>query len=939
MTLPAASGIRWQILGPVAATRGAEVLDLGAPRQRAVLTLLLSRAGETVALSRIVEAIWGQDPPNYAANVVHKHVGALRRLVEPGLPRRAQGTWLLSTARGYRVAVQDDTLDLLRFRTLATRAAGRRDRAERLDLFEAALSQWRGPVAEDVASEFGADPVLDAIDREHADVSIAAAEDALSLGQAARILPALTQAARQHPADEAVCAILIRSLASTGQRAAALETFESLRAKLADELGVSPGSALADAHLAVLRDTVEVSSRPSALPVPRQLPADPAGFVGRKDEVRAIVTKLRGGPGTPAISVVTGTAGVGKTTVAVHAAHNLAADFPDGQLYIDLRGFGPTPALPARDVLGRFLGAFDIPADRIPDDVEDRAALWRSVLGDRRVLMVLDNARDSGQVLPLLPGAGPSRVIVTSRRQLRGLTAIGAQVVPLDLFDHEQSQRFLRSRLPDRAVDAERDAARDLIEISGGLPLALSLLAARAAHSANLPLADIAAAVRGSSTSLDAFTDRADPRTSTRSILSWSYTSLTSDAARLFTLLAIHPAPSVPAEEAAALADLDVPAACALMDELVEANIAVERAGGRIWRHDLLRQYGAELLAEAGPEIRDPAERRLYEYLTIRAVDAACVLSPTRVLPGVSDRRPASDPGLPTESEATEWFAAEWETVVSLVGQAPPGRYDAYVWRLAWALDHYLDRRGSWRELLALYEAGLAAAQRSGDVIDRVVMRRGVARARTNLGQLASAASEVYSALDTMAACPDADPCFVAETYRQLSWILSQQGDFHGALSAARCALDLHPADSRQPVRAFALNAVGYCEVQLGMYEEALGHCTVAMRLLEFTAHRYGQADTWHSLGLIHTRVGDHRLAVHAHKRALDLYRALGIRFAEADTSFELGLLYAGLRRTVLARHHLETALRGFAELGHERADTVAEVLGHLDEDEFASEW
>lgn len=931
-------GVRWRILGPVTGTRDTELLDLGAPRQRAILTLLLSRAGETVPLARIIEAVWGQDPPPYAVNVVHKHVGALRRVVQPGLPRRAQGDWLLSGTRGYRVTVGEDTLDLLRFRALAERAAGQRDQAERLDLLDAALSLWRGPVADDVAGEFDADPVLAAIEREHADVAILAAQDALALGQAGRVLPALTLAARVHPADEAVHALLMRALASTGQRAAALETFESLRVMLEEDLGVSPGPALADAHLAVLRDTVGIpsqpgGSRPVTAPVPRQLPADPAGFVGREEEVRAIVTALRGGPGAPVASVVTGTAGVGKTTVAVHAAHELAGDFPDGHLYIDLRGFDPTPALPARDVLGRFLRALDVPADRIPDDADDRAALYRSVLSGRRVLVVLDNARDSGQVLPLLPGAGPSRVILTSRRQLRGLAAGGVQVVPLDLFDHDQSERFLRGRLSDRAVDDDRAAAAGLIEISGGLPLALSLLAARAAHSAGLPLSETVAGVLGSGAALDAFTDRADPRTSTRRVLSWSYASLTPGAARLFTLLAVHPSASVPVDEAAALAGLDIRVARCLLDELVEANVAAERGGGRVWRHDLLRQYAAELLCEAGPAARDTAERRLYEYLTPRAVDAARALSPVRVLPGVSDRRTAGgSPGLMTESEATAWFDAEGETLMALISQAPPGRYDRHVWRLAWALDHYLDRRGSWRELLAVYEAGLAAARRSGDVTERVVMRRGIARARANLGQFAAAADEVHAAIMALRACPAADLRFVSETYRQLSWILSQQGDFAGALSAARGALDLHSGDSREPVRAFALNAVGYCEAQLGRYDEALEHCNAAMRLLEHTPHRYGQADTWHSLGVIHARTGALSRAASAHERALDLYRALGVRYAEADTSFDLGLLCADLRRTALARHYLETALRIFGELGHEKAGAVADALGRLGE-------
>jgi DNA-binding SARP family transcriptional activator/tetratricopeptide (TPR) repeat protein len=931
---PEAGDVRWQVLGPVAATRQGAALDLGAPRQRAILTLLLSRAGDTVPLSRIVEAVWGQEPPLYAVNSVHKYVGALRRVVEPGLPRRAQGQWLRSDARGYRITADEHTLDLLRFRALAAQARHRRDPAERLDLFGAALSLWRGPVGEDFAGELVVDPVIEGINREYADAAIGAAEDALALGQAGRILPALRLAVSMHPADEVVCALLMRCLASTGQRAAALEAFESLRVLLAGQLGVSPGPVLAGAHLDVLRDAAEVAARPRGLPVPRQLPVGPVGFIGREDEIRQLVSVLRAGPGGASAGALTGTAGVGKTAAAVHVAHALAGDFPDGQLYIDLRGFDASPALSPHDVLGRFLAAVDIPPDRIPDGLDERAALYRSALAERRILVVLDNARDSGQVLPLLPGTGPSRAIVTSRRQLRGLTANGVHVVPLDLFGHDESERFLRSRLSSRRVDAEPGAVGDLVEISGGLPLALSLLAARAAHAPAMPLSEIPAAVRRSRGALDAFTDRAVPGTSTRSVLSWSYSALSADAARLFTLLAVHPSPSVPVDEAAALAGLDIPATCALMDELVEANIAAERAGGRFWRHDLLRQYSAELLGSAGPPARDRAEERLYEYVTPRAVTAASVLSPGRVpLRGLPEIPPPAAPGPSTESEAAAWFADEYDTLMSLVTQAPPsGRYDTHACRLAWALEHYLDRHGLWQESLAVHQAGLEAARRSGRVLVQAAMRLAIARAGSHLGRLAPAADEVRSALGALATLPDADPRLVSEARRQLSWILEQQGDLPGALSEARLALAMHPDDSREPVRAFALNAVGYYEAQLGLHEEALAHCTAAMRLLEHTTHRYGQADTWDSLGLIHARAGNLQAAAHAYERAVELYRAIGSRYGEADSSLELGLVLAKAADPARARHFLETALRILDELRHDRSRVAAEALGRLDE-------
>jgi tetratricopeptide (TPR) repeat protein len=272
--------------------------------------------------------------------------------------------------------------------------------------------------------------------------------------------------------------------------------------------------------------------------------------------------------------------------------------------------------------------------------------------------------------------------------------------------------------------------------------------------------------------------------------------------------------------------------------------------------------------------------------------------------------------------------------LISLVTRAPLSwHYDSFAWQLAWALEHYLDRRGLWQQMLAVYKAGAEAAQRSGSVAVQVTIRRGFARAEANLGRFTAAAQEVRLAIEALDTQPDADPDVRSETHRQLSWILEQQGDLQGALSEARRALDTHSPDSRGPVRAFALNAVGYYEARLAMYEDALAHCTAALRLLEHSNHRYGLADTWSSLGLIHARSGNLWPAVHAHLRALELYRSVGARFAEADTAFELGLVFADAGYPDRARQFVESALRTFDELGHHRSGAVADLLARLDAD------
>jgi tetratricopeptide (TPR) repeat protein len=272
--------------------------------------------------------------------------------------------------------------------------------------------------------------------------------------------------------------------------------------------------------------------------------------------------------------------------------------------------------------------------------------------------------------------------------------------------------------------------------------------------------------------------------------------------------------------------------------------------------------------------------------------------------------------------------------LISLVDRAPSsGRYDSFAWQLAWALEHYLDRRGRWQQMLAVYKAGTQAAQRSGGVPARVTMHRGIARAEANLGRFDAAVHQARLALQALDTQPDADLDERSETHRQLSWTLAQQGDLQGALIEARRALGTYPGDSCRPVRAFALNAVGYYEARLGMHEDALAHYTEALRLLEHSAHRFGLADTWLGLGLIHARTGNVRLAVPAYLRALELYHALGARYAEADTAFELGLIFTEAGYRTRARPFLESALHIFDELGHHRSGDVADLLARLDAD------
>jgi DNA-binding SARP family transcriptional activator/tetratricopeptide (TPR) repeat protein len=922
--------VRWRILGPIVGVRDEVPVTLAARHQRALLALLLSRVGERVSLTRIVQTLWGGEPPATAVNVVHKHVGVLRRVVEPGLPKRAQGSWLLSDAGGYRVVGDENSLDLLQFRALASRARRLSNPGRRLDAFEAALSLWRGPVAQDVTGEWGLDPAIEAIHGELAAAVTEAAEDALRLARGEGVLAALKFAASIHPTDEAVHAALMRCLASVGQRAAAIQTFASLRDLLSRQLGVLPGPELITAYVEVLRDQVSVATRARQLPIPRQLPARPASFVGREVELANLSLALRAESGSSSVSLITGTAGVGKTTLAVEVAHAVSDAFPDGQLYVDLRGFGTEgSALTPHSVLGHFLTALDLPQDRIPHDLEARAALYRSAVADLRLLVMLDNARETAQIAPLLTGAGPTRTVVTSRLQLRGLTTAGLHVVSLDLFSTAVAERFLRSRLSDQRVEREPEATNRLITLSGRLPLALSLFAARAAHSSSLPLADLASAVHVSRTALGPFPDQSDPRTDPRSVLSWSVDALSPQARGFFTLLGGHPGSSISSDQAAEIAGLGAEATRRLLDELVEASIVTEQRGGRIWRHDLLRQFSAELFGRLDPATRREARGRLYEHMTRSAAAASIVFSPNQVRPTTLPDLPADAARPGSWAEAAAWFDAEHETISLMITEAPaPYDRDPRLWHLAWAVENYLDGRSLWHQSLAVHEAGLTVALRADDVYAQLAMRRGTARAKMFLGFADQASEELRLAVDAFDRHPTAS--VPPEALRWLAWALSEAGDLPGALDAARRTVALFPANSRALEYAFALNSLGHTEALLGMYDQALAHCMEALTLQTGSAHARGLANVWGSLGLIHSGLSQARLAVHAYRRAYTLFRDMDAQHMAAHAAVDLAGVLRDAGRIGAARRLLESALQTFEALGSESAAAVSALLDGL---------
>ncbi|WP_440070631.1 AfsR/SARP family transcriptional regulator [Streptosporangium sp. OZ121] len=931
--------VRFAILGPVLGRRGDVELDLGPPRQRALLAVLLACAGRPIGLAEIVDILWGEDPPDSAVNVVQRHIGALRRLLEPGLPRRAVGRWLTRSGGGYRLDVDADTLDLLRFRHLVEKAREAGPDGPRAGrLLVDALELWRRPAAEGIAAEVRAHPVFVALDQEHLAVLKEAADTVLRGGPVTPLVPMLQQAAALNPFDEPLHARLVLALAATGHRAEALSTYRAAYSRLAEKLGISPGPELSFAHEQVLGQTA--SEAPPATPVvtgpprPAQLPADLPAFAGRKKELAQVSDLLPEGPRLAAavtIIAIEGMAGVGKTTLAVHWARRVAHLFPDGQLYVNLRGFdaGGTVLDPTEAIRG-FLAALCVPSRDIPARLDDQAALYRSLLADRRMLILLDNARDTEQVRPLLPGAPGCLVIVTGRHQLSGLVAAeGARSLTLGLLSDAEAREFLTLRLGADRVASDPAAVQEITDLCARLPLALSVAAARAASRPAFPLAVIAAELRAVHGSLDAFTGGDGPDVG--AVFSWSYRALTPASARLFRLIALHPGPCLSVPAAAALGAVPVHRARLLLDELTRAHLLVERAPGRYGCHDLLRSYAAERSRDQETESqRHAAVRRLLDHYLHTAHRAALLFSPHRNPIPLTAPAPGVFPeDLAGCEQARAWFAAEHPTLLAVLGSVADTEFGAYAWRLAWTMEHFMDRHGHWHDLVTSQRIALRTARRLGDPVGTAHAHRGLARAEADLGRHEEARLHLERALALFAEAGDVDD--QAHTHRRLSWVFEQQGRYGGALVHAQRALTLFREAGRRAGQAAALNAVGWYHALLGHHEQALGHCRQALVLLEELDDHYGQADTWDSLGYAHHHLGHHEQAIAGYRCALELYRRLGVRYAEADTLTRLSTTYLADGRPREARAALERALAIFDDLGHSDAERVRTRLRDLD--------
>ncbi|MFJ3671055.1 BTAD domain-containing putative transcriptional regulator [Streptomyces sp. NPDC090106] len=942
--------LRFSLLGPVRAWRGGREISLGPPQQRVVLAALLLAEAAQVSTAALTEAVWGPNGPASAAAVLRTYVHRLRKALDVGTD--PADSVIRSVQGGYQLRDAGE-LDVRRFQDLSTRAERARtagDDAEAVKLLQEAETLWHGTALAGLPGDHTARQRHRLTEMRLA-VTAARLTAELGLGAAAQATAELTELVVEHPLDERFHELLMLAYYRSGRQAAALDTYQEARDRLAEELGVDPGPALRTLHQRILRadpgllgpsptsspTTPSSPAEPSTGLVPSQLPHLITVFVGREAELSR--AESLSPHGTVVVSAIAGTAGVGKTTFAVHWAHRVADRFPDGQLYLNLRGFDPVgvPTAP-EEALRTLLASLGADLRTLPQDLDALTTAYRTHLSGRRVLLLLDNARDAAQVRPLLPGTTGCLTIVTSRDQLTGLVAVdGAHPVRLDVLTPAEARDLLSRRLGAARVAAEPDAVDEIVTRCARLPLALAVTAARAALRPGFPLAALAAELRASAADLGAFEDIGDTAADVRAVFSWSYHALSPDAARLFRLLAVHPGPDITVPAAASLLGLPRTYTRRTIDRLVRIHLLDEARPGRYTSHDLLRAYAAELADSAGtPEDLRTARHRMLDHYLHTAHGAAGLTNRARVLIPLTRLsegvRPEDFGG--DAARATAWLTAEEPVLSAAVPYAAAHRHDTHTWQLTWAVANHFHLRGLWREEERMQRSALDAARRLADPAAQAYAHRGLALAMAGHGQFDGAADQARRSVELFTAA--ADPRAAAESYRTLAWAVEQSGDPDAALAAAQQSLELFRACENQTsditrVRtsiASALNAVGWIHVLLGQHRQALDHCREALALCLELGDDLNAAHTWDSIGHAHHHLGQHADAVTAFENALDLYRRQGdLPWFTAGTLTRLGDTHHRADAPVAARAAWTEALAVMDDLGHADAEALRERL------------
>jgi DNA-binding SARP family transcriptional activator len=955
--------MRFRLLGPLEVRAGDDWQGIGAPKWRSVLAALLIKPGQIVPVDELIEEAWREKTPATAGNLISIYVLRLRRLMGD-----TDGSLLVTRAPGYQLRLGAADSDAQVFETMVhdgRRALADGDPAGAASRLAEALALWRGSPLADVPPT----PLVEAEAERLAELRLDAGElritAELACGGHAQVIPELRRLLADHPLREGLWLLLMRALDGAGRHAEALDAYSQARSAIANELGVDPGAELRQLYAGMLAqddrlakdssDTpgvisaglVTASSRPPesaaalaeaaiprSVPAPAQLPADVTDFTGRDDQVKHLSDLLSsagadGEDGAVRIALVAGSGGLGKTSLAVHAAHRVRGHFPDGQLYVDLLGATPQP-LPAADVLARFLRDLGVDGRDIPVDEDERAARYRTVLAGRHVLVVLDNARDAAQVRPLLPGSASCAVLITTRSRMPDLASI--RLVDLNVLDDDEALALFARVVGEERAAAEPEATAELLLACGGLPLAIRICAARLAMRSGWTIRVMANRLRDEHRRLDEL--RAGDL-AVRASFQVSFTSLPAGArpdgfapADAFRMLGLWHGPSISSAAAAALFGTSEDAAIDALEALVDAHLLESKSPDRYKFHDLLRVYSSErAVADLSGPVRDAAIRRLLEWYMRTADAAAQAVSPYRYnvpLDATATGQPA--PSFSSAEEALGWYDSERVNIVAATRQASACSLHDISWRLPAPLFSVFNRRGNWADLVTTHRIALDSARHVGT-------RPGEAWILNNLGEalgrkrLPESIELLQQALAIRREI--GDKVGEAQAANNLAEVQYLVNGPEAALPYLQRSLDVQRSVGHSQSHGATLNNLGEIYLELGRLEEAVDCLREALPIFADIHSAHGEGHVLVNLGRVYLGLGRESDAIDCLQRAVAVHRdSSGDRPNQALALKFLAQAQLGAGQVAEARESLLSALAVFSELGED--SHAAEVQSEL---------
>ncbi|MEY9932100.1 DNA-binding SARP family transcriptional activator [Catenulispora sp. GP43] len=961
--------LRVEALGPLRAFVGEREVVLGPPKQRAVFAVLALSRNNVVSRDDLIDYVWGESPPATAAGNLHTYMSGLRRALGP------LGEAVGSSGSGYSLLLGADGLDVVVAERVAARArAGRADRdlTGAVAAFDEALACWRpGSALGGLPGPFAAEHRARVADL-RLRLLVERAEVLMELGRPAAVAEQLQDHVRANPYHERLRGLLMSALHHSGQTADALAHYRELRKLLADDLGIDPSAESQALHASILADNAGSSGNPgnasaaprSAVAVPppsqpsppqvppvrpAQLPRVDANFVGRVAAIHQVLEAARTAAGEsaavtgdgdgagdadstgdgdgPQIVLIVGPGGIGKTALAVRCAHLLAAAYPDGQLHVNLRGFDPRhPARSAADVLHHLLASVNV--RKIPENLDQRAALWRSIVRDKRMLIVLDNAESAEQVEDLLPGGGPSFVVVTSRNRLSGLSVrYAARRVALGPLSADESLTLLFTSIGSVRVAGELSAARELAELCGHLPLALRIAAEQVSAGPAVKIGDVIDDLEDVRGRLDALQLPDDELSSVRGVLSWSYTRLDAKTARAFRLLGLVPGVSIGPKAAAALLALAPAESADTLRDMVGQHLLGTTAG-TYWMHDLTRIYAEEVGRLGEPEdARRLALERLLEWY-VRCLAGRYETVPVRLPFTLGDDFPYELVSLDGQGERVAWCGQELDNMLALVVAAQQiGRHDR-AWQLCYLLFEYFYAAGQARDWAETIRLGMRSTDVLQDRLAQAVLHNHLSVAYSRLGQNDAAVGELHSAL-ALVEDLDKDGLRIS-ILGNLASTLREAKDYTAALPYAEQAAALARRNGLSYYQAGTLDVLCELYVELGGFAQALRVGEPGRQAARASQTPMLEANILIAMGAAEHGLGHADTAVEHFQEALTLSES-GDDYHAARALLGLARVHRAEGRRAPAAELAGRALVLLQDLDAEDVDEVAEFLRGLE--------